>query len=176
MENPMTSKRERLETAFRLEEPDRTPILGGWLACPEYIMELAEVTADEYWADPAGTSIRAYEVLGMDGLIAMLIPSTRDDYRIVTPDSYAKADRGASLEEAVAEVDAMSTPEQIEAQFDFDAAYEKFREGLLSFQGRCGDMVWMPAQWGAGANVSWYGKFGYQNYGIVHFAQDLSLR
>ncbi len=42
------SKRQRLETAFALEDPDRTPILGGWLACPEYIMELTGATSDEY--------------------------------------------------------------------------------------------------------------------------------
>jgi hypothetical protein len=41
-------KRERLEAAFTLKEPDRTPVLGGWIACPEYIMELAGATTDEY--------------------------------------------------------------------------------------------------------------------------------
>ena len=41
------SKRERLEAAFALEKPDRTPILGGWIACAEYMMELTGVTDDE---------------------------------------------------------------------------------------------------------------------------------
>ena len=50
--------RERLEAAFALEGPDRTPVLGGWLACPECIMELTRSTVDEYWADPVGVSIQ----------------------------------------------------------------------------------------------------------------------
>ena len=158
------SKRERLEASFALKEPDRTSILGGWIACPEYIMELAGATADEYWADPMGVSIRAYEHLEMDGLIGVFVPRNRDDFRCVDNTSYAKADTGMSLEQAVAKIDTMPTPEVIEAQFDFDAAYEGFRHSLLEMQTRCDDMLWMPAQWGAGAKVSWYGEFGYENF------------
>ena len=31
----------------------------------------------------------------------------------------------------------------------------------------CGDMVWMPANWSAGARISWYGKFGYENFFLL---------
>ena len=158
------SKRERLETAFALKETDRTPILGGWIACPEYIMEIAGATADQYWEDPTSVSIRAYDILGMDGLIGIFVPRHRDDFRCVDHTSYARADVESSLEDAVAEVDNMPGPEEIEAKFDFDAAYEGFRQSLIGMQERCGDMLWMPAQWGAGARVSWYGHFGYQNF------------
>jgi len=158
------SKRERLEAAFELKEPDRTPILGGWIACPEHIMELTGTTADEYWADPVGVSIRAYEHLGMDGLMSVCVPKNRGDFRSVDKTSYRKTDIGMSLEQAVAEIDAMPTPEAIEARYDFDAAYEEFRRKLKEMQTRCGDMLWMPAQWDASATVSWYDKFGYRNF------------
>jgi hypothetical protein len=158
------SKRERLKAAFALERPDRTPILGGWLACPEYIMELAGVTAEEYWADPVSVSIRAYEILGMDGLIGVFVPRNRDDFRCVDSNSFSRAITGMSLEQAIADIDAMPAPETIESQFDFDAEYEKLRNSLLAMQSRCGDMLWMPAQWGSGARVSWYGRFGYENF------------
>ena len=121
-------------------------------------------TADEYWADPVGVSIRAYERLGMDGLIGVFVPRNRDDFRCVDHNSYSRAITEMSLEQAVAEIDAMPTPEEIEAQFDFHTAYERVRRSLLSMQARCGDMLWMPAQWGAGARVTWYGKFGYENF------------
>lgn len=162
--NKKMSKRERLETAFALKEPDRTPILGGWLACPEYIMKLAGVNADEYWSDPVGISLKAYEYLGMDGLIGVFVPRNREDFRCVDHQSYSKADRGMSIEQAVAEIDAMPTPEEVEAQFNFDEVYENFRDSLLRMQERCGEMLWMPAQWEAGARVSWYGRFGYENF------------
>ena len=40
----MMTPRERLDAAFNLKEPDRTPILGGWIACPEHICALAGAT------------------------------------------------------------------------------------------------------------------------------------
>ena len=161
------TKRERLEAAFALDQPDRTPILGGWIACPEHIMTLTGATADEYWSDPFGVSLRAYEVLGMDGLIGVFVPRHRHDFRCVDHDSYARADRGMTVEQAVADIDAMPKPEQIEANFDFDSAYEGFRNSLLPNQERCGEMLWMPAQWGAGAQVTWYGRYGYETYFYV---------
>ena len=56
---------------------------------------------------------------------------------------------------------------EIEAGFDLDAAYGAFREGQLAMQERCGEMLWMPAQWGAGAGISWYGRFGYENFFLI---------
>jgi hypothetical protein len=158
------NRRERLEAVFGLQEPDRTPILGGWIACPQHIMTLTGASEDQYWADPTSVSLRAYEILGADGLASLFVPRHRHDFRCVDHETYAKADRGLSLEDAVASIDAMPTPERVEDDFDFDAAYAGLRQSLVEMQERCGDMVWMPAQWNASAQVSWYGHFGYQNY------------
>ena len=72
-----------------------------------------------------------------------------------------------TLEDAVAQVDAMGSPEQIEAEFDFEARYGEFCQELRSMQQRCGDMLWMPAFFGAGATISWYHKFGYENFFLI---------
>ena len=158
------SRRERLSRVFAGEAADRTPVLDGWIACVEHICALAGVSSEAYWADPTGVSIRAYDALGMDGLIGIFVPRTQDDFRCVDASSYAHARTELSLEEAVAQVDAMPSPEQIEARFDFDARYKEFRASLEDMQRQCGEMLWMPAQWGAGAAASWYGQFGYENY------------
>ena len=156
--------RERLETVFAGRAPDRTPILGGWIACPEYLAHLAEVTLDDYWADPVAVSIRAYRALGTDGLIGVFVPLRRTDFRCVDASSYAHAQGSMSIEEAVAHIEAMPAPERIEAGFNFDREYATFRQGLLEGQARAGEMVWMPAQWNAGARVTWYGTFGYEQF------------
>jgi hypothetical protein len=65
---------ERLEAVFALQKPDRTPILGGWIACPEHIMAIAGADEGEYWNDPEGVSIRAYRSLGTDGLVGVKPP------------------------------------------------------------------------------------------------------
>jgi len=159
--------RARLDAAFSLAPPDRTPILSGWIACLEHIMELTGADEDQYWGDPEGVSIDAYRVLGVDGLIGVFVPTARDSYRCVDHTSYAHSHTGMSLEEAVAQVDAMPSPEQIEAEFDFEARYAAYRQSLVDMQQRCGDMVWMPAQWSAGARISWYGEFGYENFFLI---------
>ena len=166
MNQPMTP-RQRLDAVFDLTPPDRTPILGGWLAYAGHIMAITGADPDQYWADPEGVAIQAYQSLANDGLIHVFVPQSRDEYRCVDVDNYVKADPGMTLEQAVAELDALQTPEQIEAAFDFDAAYAEYRQSLQHMQQRCGDMVWMPAHWSAGASVCWYGRFGYENFFLI---------
>lgn len=79
--------RERLETLFAYGRPDRTPILGGWVACPEHICALTGTNLEQYWRDPATASIQAYGVLGTDGLIDLLVPKNRSDFRCVDAES-----------------------------------------------------------------------------------------
>lgn len=166
MNNQMTPG-ERLGAAFSLKPPDRTPILAGWIACPAHIMAIAGASEDEYWSDPQGVSIRAYRSLGTDGLIDVFVPTSRGSYRCVDHASYVHAATNMSLEEAVAKVDALPSPERIESEFDFEGSYAAYRQWLRDMQSRCGDMVWAPANWAAGAKASWYFDFGYENFFLV---------
>ena len=159
--------RERLEAVFARAEPDRTPILGGWIACPEHICTLTGRSLDEYWRDPVAASIQAYRELGADGLIDIFVPRNRTDFRCVDAGSYLHARPDLSLGEALAQIEAMPSAEEIEGDFDFEAEYSEFRSELLGWQAHCGDMVWMPAQWSAGARASWYADFGYENFFLM---------
>lgn len=163
----MMTPRQRLDAAFDLKETDRTPILGGWIACPEHICALAGATAEEFWADTWQVSLRAYRALGSDGLIGIFVPRGREDFRCVDHDSYQKARTGLSLQEACEQIDAMPSAEQVEADFDFEGEYQRFREGLVKARRDCEPMVWMPAQWSAGAYVTWYSTFGYENFFLI---------
>jgi hypothetical protein len=161
------TKFERLEATFTGGTPDLTPILGGWIACPDHIAALTGLTLDQYWADPETAEIRAYEVLDADGLISLAIPKHRDDFRCVDASTYVHARLGASLEDAVAQIDALDSAEEIEAQWDAEAAWVEFRDALTAMQARCGETPWMPAQWGAGASYSWYQTYGYENFFLI---------
>ena len=46
---PSLTPHERLETLFARGMPDRTPILGGWIACPEHICAITGVSLETYW-------------------------------------------------------------------------------------------------------------------------------
>ena len=164
---PEISHRERLETVFSGGTPDHTPILGGWIACPEHICALTGKTLDDYWRDPEGLSIEAYDSLGTDGLIDIFVPKNQTDFRCVDADTYLHAKPELSLQEALAEIEAMPDADEVEAGFDLEIEYEAFRNKLLSTQRRCGDMVYMPAQWSAGARITWYGDYGYENFFLI---------
>lgn len=160
----MMTSRERLEAAFDLREPDRTPILGGWIACPEHIMALTGANEEAYWANPVEVSVQAYRKLGSDGLIDVFVPRGPGDYRCVDGDTYTKAAAEMSLAEAVEQIDAYPAAEEYEDAFDFEGEYARFSGELRSRQALCAEMVWMPAQWMATARVTWYSAFGYENF------------
>ena len=163
---PRNEHWERLEAVFSGGEPDRTPSLGGWISAPQTICELTGVTLDEYWADPQPITVRAYEQLGCDGLIDILVPTGRDS-RIVDEHTYANADRGKTLEQCCDEIDAMDSPDDILAGFDFDAEYETLKRSLADAQAVCGEMIWMPARWDACACLGHYHTLGYENFFLM---------
>jgi hypothetical protein len=164
---PNLTPRQRLETLFARQTPDRTPILGGWIACPEHIAAIAGVSMATYWADPLAVSINAYRALGTDGVIDVFVPKSQADYRCVDADSYLHARPNLTIAEAVARVEALPEADEIEARFDFEAEYAAFKANLLARQALCGEMVYMPAQWSAGARVTWYGEYGYENFFLL---------
>jgi hypothetical protein len=154
-------QQERLLKTFDLERPDRPPILGGWLAAPEHVMALTGCSEDEYWEDPFHWGMKAEHVLGSDGAITIFTPVRRGAYRCVDHDVLEQ--RAAyTIESALEEIEALPTPEQIEAEWDEDAAYAEFAADFKAKQSAAGDILWCPADWGMIPNALWYARFGYE--------------
>lgn len=160
-------KKERLFNVIKGAPADHTPVLGGWIACADHIAAIMGISLDDYWKDPVNVTVKAYRKLGTDGLVDVCVPKSRDDYRIVDEHSYLRATLGDSLEDTVRRVDMMPSAQEIEASFDFDGEYSDFKAHLLKYQAICDDMLFMPAQWNAGAKVSWYGELGYENFFMI---------
>ena len=157
------NKKERLHAAFTLQKPDRTPILGGWLAAPHHIMTLTRTTEDEYWADPFGVGLQAERVLGSDGVNGIFVPITRGAYRCV--DHTVLENRARySMADVLAEIDALPTPQEAEAAFDEEARYAEFSAELGAKQAQCGDILWCRADWDMIPRALWYAHFGYESY------------
>jgi len=158
------NKRQRLEAAFDLKTPDRTPILGGWLAAPEHIMSLTGATPDEYWDDPFHWGLEAERVLGADGVIGIFVPVARGAFRCVDHNVLAERARYATLEDVLDEIETLPEPEEVEADFDEEAAYATFLADLEERQRISGDILWCPAYWDAIPHALWYSRFGYESY------------
>lgn len=156
-----TSHRSRLEQVFRHDVPDRPPILGGWLAAPEHIQALTSLSADEYWNDPFAAGLAAEQRLDSDGIVGVVEPLRRGDFRIV--DGQVLERRAAySVEKLLEEIDRLPEPETQRADFDADAAFREFADVFHSVQERCGEVVWMPSDWKLIPKALWYHEYGYE--------------
>lgn len=162
---PATPQQQRVDAAFDLLSPDRTPMLGGWIADPDKIRALTGATEDEYWDNPLPISIEAYRRLGLDGLVDVNIPSERGGYTLVTHGDLENRARYESPEDIVDEVEALPAPEQVRAEFDEAREYAKVLADMHRMQALCGeDLYWCPARWEVIPNFEWYRTYGYENY------------
>ena len=166
MGNHMSS-RTRLEAVFNGATPDRTPILGGWIACTDHICSITRKTLTEYWGDPLNTTIEAYKILGADGLVDVYVPKHNSDFRFIDKEDYWHTESPFSIEEAIEKIDGMPDPERIESEFDFDHEYATFMHDLQKRQSACGDMVYMPAQWDNIPRLLWSELLGYENLFLI---------
>jgi len=156
-------KRQRIDTVFAGNLPDRPPMLGGWIASPEALLHITGRTENDYNTNPRDVALEAYKKLEMDGLIGIFTTRSVDEYR----NGYIKADNGLSFEEVVRQVEEMPEAEEYEKTFNLDEQYANHRESIIKTQEICGDIVYMPACWGAGASASWYGTYGYENFFLL---------
>lgn len=161
------SSRTRLEAVFKGEQPDRTPILGGWIACPEHICAITRKTLQEYWNDPIAASIAAYKALGTDGLIDIYVPKSTSDFRFVDIDDYWHKNEKLSVEQALTSIDEMPSPDAVARGFDFTASYDSFKAELQRYQLLCRDMLYMPAQWDNTPRIIWSELLGYESFFTV---------
>jgi hypothetical protein len=153
--------KERLSCAFDLQQPDRPPILGGWLAAPAYVQTLTGCSEDEYWADPYAWGIEAERALGTDGLITVFTPVSSGEYRCV--DQQVLDRRAAyTVESALAYIAALPDVDELQAGFDEERAYADFLAEFQAEQARCGEMLWCPADWHLIPKALWYHEFGYE--------------
>jgi hypothetical protein len=156
-------KKERLNAVFSGKLPDRPPVLGGWIAHPRLLLQVTGMSEDDYHSNPRKVALEAYKILEMDGLIGIFTTRSVDSYR----NGDIRADKGFTFEEIERKIEEMPGADEYEKNFNFDGWYEGFKNDLINTQEEIGDMLYMPACWGAGARASWYGEFGYENFFLL---------
>ena len=155
-------KKTRLTKAFNLELPDRPPIMGGWLAAPNHIISLTGCSEDEYWEDPFYWGVEAERVLGSDGVVGIVEPIARGEYRIV--DGQVLAERHSmTMDEVVADIESLPTREEQETNFDEEQAYTEFVTEFEDKQKKCDDILWCPSDWYIVPKAIAGWEYGYEN-------------
>jgi hypothetical protein len=165
----MVTKRERILRALHFEEPDRIPLLGGWIIDDSHHIAITGCTDEAYWQDPTKYSIKAHRALDVDGMIQVLAPKVPGGYR--NSEYFSQEllesvyERYRTPEDVLAFVRSQPEPEELARAFDAEAWRDEFRIDILAQRERMGDMVYMPTLWGiVHPEFEQYWKFGYENY------------
>jgi len=161
------SSKERLGSIFNGKTPDRTPILGGWIACPEHICKITNRTQEEYWENPIDVTIDAYRTLGTDGLIDIYVPLNETDFRTKNINNFWRTVPSFSTEEAIEMIDKMPNPENLSKNLDNENEYEILKRDFINFQCLCKDILYMPAQWDNAPKIMWSDLLGYENLLVI---------
>jgi len=154
---------ERLRAAFNLQQPDRLPALGGWLAWPPTMAAIAGRTEEEYWADPLTVQLECYRRLDCDGLVQFRFPE-RGEFRGTTHQTIRAQESTAGPEAILDFVRGLPSPGEVERNFDLAAAYDRYAAEFHDWQAKCGDLLWCPCEFGVAPEFQWYIRFGFENY------------
>ena len=137
---------------------------NAWIADPAKVAALTDTSVDDYWDHPVELGVRAYQRLGLDGILDVNVPSERGGYTLVT--KHDMEERAEYTPERVAELaDALPEPDEVIATFDEQAAYDSLCNDMARMQALCGDaLYWCPARWEVIPNFEWYREYGYETY------------
>ncbi len=139
---------ERTLASFRFQPIDRPPVAGGlwnnWRA-------LADIAgADDFWGEPRKHVFEAFRRLGCDAILGPVMPKAPEaetdgvDGR-ATGFTHREVESSITTPEGVAELAKQApSPQEIRAEFDFQAAYDGYLNLMQSGQRDAGDMLYIP--------------------------------
>ncbi|MBM4046965.1 MAG: hypothetical protein FJ279_17825 [Planctomycetes bacterium] len=166
----MTGK-DRTLRALRFEQPDRAPIMGGFLSHGPFMEKASGIRP--WWSAPEECLRRVYHTLGVDAIGASMLPkrpeesATLSDGRI--SEFARKSDQPSryhSPEDVLAFVRKQPPIESKIRQFDARKVYDEIKATCEQGQAQAGDeRLWIP--WRLHRDVSfhpWLSTFGYENF------------
>lgn len=152
---------ERAVRTLRFEPTDCVPTWGGWIASASFF---EYVTGKHFWDDPQAIAIEAYRKLEVDMLVqSMYLPASPEEWRKHGPEVIEGSQKYRSAEEVIAYVDSLPDPEELEAEFDFEAQLVSVRDSYRKSQEDLGGDIFCLPPCG-GPRFTWYMQFGYESY------------
>jgi hypothetical protein len=165
---------------LRTGTADRVPLLGGWVLGDNLHQAICGCTPEEYWRDPTYFTIEAHRLLGVDGMIALHVPSEPGEYRPgFTKEGFeAYHEKYPSPEHVLAYARSLPGPAEAARAFPAERWRDDFRAHVLKMQARMGEMVYLPTLWDeVHPSFEWYNEFGYENYVVfLHVYREDAYR
>lgn len=167
---------ERTIRALSFEEVDRVPMWGGWCENPRFLEQASGIqmkygfTLNE-WENPMRAALQAFRNVGVDVTCGFQLPkpaelmsSPKGGIGYMGWEVSSTEERGYTPERVVRYIEALPTPSDVRADFDFERQYLLYVNRMKRAQDECGDaMLWMSG----GHTVTFDGNFrlfGYKPY------------
>jgi len=116
------TRKERIIRMMNFENPDRPPILGGFIVCGKHYQDITSISEDRFFTEPSKYAILAYHELEVDGLILLRLPPGKEghfQYRGMTKDNFhSYKQRYNSPEDVLAYVESLPSPQEALKNFD----------------------------------------------------------
>ncbi len=154
------TRKERLARQARGQEVDCIPALGGWMLGVPVLARIAGLSIEQYLANPLAGTVRANQVLLVDGMVQPVIPTRLDEIRtgLVQEEKFA----GIEPEALAAAADALPDSErEILADFDGAAEERRYRDYFERAFRDWGGIEPVPNFWEIGGHFPLYTEFGY---------------
>jgi len=152
---PLRGK-DRAIRALNFEEIDRPPMWGGWCENPRFLEKASGIhmkygfTLNE-WENPMRGALQAFKNVGVDVITGIQLPKPPE--MMSSPDHGTgymgwevsrTEESGYTPERVVRYIEALPTPDDVRADFDFERQYAIYINRMKRAQSECGeDAFWM---------------------------------
>jgi len=169
--------KERAIRALNFEKVDRPPMWGGWCENPMFLEKASGIrmrygfTLNE-WENPMRTALQAFKNVGVDVICGIQLPkppemTSNPDHGYMGWEVCRTEEVGFTPERVTKYIEALPSPEEVRADFDFERQYLIYVNKMKRAQSECGeDALWMSGA----STVTFDGNFrlfGYKPYIIT---------
>jgi hypothetical protein len=155
--------RERALRALEFQPTDRVPVVGGFVRHAGFLARAAGATVADFRASPRPTAIRAFRNLGVDVIIALILPDPRSATGAEHEPKHSSLFK--SPEEVLLEIEALPDPAELHRAWDFQAEYDAYLRVYREGQEAVGDdTLWVPNTFHCVSQFQNESRFGAENY------------
>jgi hypothetical protein len=154
---------ERALRALSFQPTDRVPVVGGFVRHPRFLAQSAGVSVDAFWQAPRETAIQAFRNLGVDVIIALILPDRNSATGAEHEPRHSSPFE--SPEQVLREIQDLPDPSELHRTFDFQAEYDACLDLHRTGQDALGDdILWVPNTFHCVAQFQNEWRFGAENY------------
>jgi hypothetical protein len=162
---------ERVRASLFGEPTDRPPVIGGWVCHEDFLVKMARVSIEEFWAKPYEHATAAYKNVGADALVQFVLPKRETESTegvVGRPTNFSKQGeppekRFPTVDSVIEWVRKQPSVEDVRRSFEPQKAYDRYLQ-FVHERDEIAPIVWIPGHVSGCPAFMWYSYFGYEEY------------